>query len=62
PKSSTRREDLLLSSEELEAINIIRKAFNALKPEEAADQILDLFSKTRTNSEFVQMVKKRRIF
>lgn len=62
PKSSTRREDLLLSGEELEAINIIRKAFNALKPEEAADQILDLFSKTRTNSEFVQMVKKRRIF
>ncbi len=62
PKSSTRREDLLLSSEELEAIPIIRKAFNALKPEEAADQLLDLFSKTRTNSEFVQMVKKRRIF
>ncbi|MBO4900123.1 MAG: transcription termination factor Rho [Lachnospiraceae bacterium] len=62
PKSSTRREDLLLSGEEIEAINIIRKAFNALKPEEAADQILDLFSKTRSNSEFVQMVIKRRIF
>ncbi|MCR5595743.1 MAG: transcription termination factor Rho [Lachnospiraceae bacterium] len=62
PKSSTRREDLLLSEDEIEAINIIRKAFNALKPEEAADQILDLFSKTRNNYEFVQMVKKRRIF
>lgn len=58
PKSGTRREDLLLSREELEAINIIRKALNGLKPEEAVDRILDLFAKTRNNYEFVQMVKK----
>ena len=58
PKSGTRREDLLLSPDELEAINIIRKALNGLKPEEAADRILDLFSKTRNNVEFVNMVKK----
>ena len=60
PKSSTRREDLLLTSEEFEAINIIRKALNQLKPEEAADKVLDMFAKTRTNGEFVQMVKKMR--
>ena len=58
PRSSTRREDLLLSRDELEAMNIIRKALNGLKPEESLDRILDLFAKTRTNQEFVNMVKK----
>ena len=59
-KSSTRREDLLLNSDELEAINIMRKALNGLKPDEATDRILDMFSKTRNNSEFVQLVKKNK--
>ena len=59
-KSSTRREDLLLDSEELEAINIMRKALNGLKADEATDRILDMFSKTRNNNEFVQMVKKNK--
>ena len=62
PKSSTRREDLLLSPEELEAINIMRKALNGLKSEEAVDKILDMFSKTRNNHEFVNMVKKIKWF
>lgn len=58
PKSGTRREDLLLSAEEVEAINIIRRTLNCLKPEEAVDKILDMFAKTRNNVEFVQTVKK----
>lgn len=58
PKSGTRREDLLLTKEELEAINIIRKALNTLKPEEAVDRVLDLFARTRNNMEFVNMAKK----
>jgi transcription termination factor Rho len=58
PKSGTRREDLLLAPDELEAINIIRKALNGMKPEESVDRILDMFSKTRNNQEFVNMVKK----
>lgn len=58
PKSGTRREDLLLTQEELEAINIIRKALNGMKAEEAVDHVLDLFAKTRNNNEFVSMVKK----
>ena len=59
-KSGTRREDLLLDSEELEAINIMRKSLNGMKADEATDKILDLFSKTKSNHEFVQMVKKNR--
>lgn len=59
-KSGTRREDLLLSGEELEAINIMRKALNGLKPDEATDRILDMFARTRNNFEFVQMVKKNK--
>lgn len=59
-KSGTRREDLLLSQDELEAINIMRKALNGLKPDEAADKILDMFSRTRNNWEFVSLVKKNR--
>ena len=58
PKSSTRREDLLLTPEELEAIATIRKAFNGMKAEEAVDKTIDLFSKTKNNAEFVAMVKK----
>ena len=46
--------------EELEAINIMRKALNGLKPDEATDRILDMFSHTRNNVEFVNMVKKNR--
>lgn len=58
PKSGTRREDLLLSQDEAEAINIMRKALNSMKPEEAVDKILDMFARTKTNAEFVNTVKK----
>lgn len=61
-KSGTRREDLLLTPEELEAINIMRKALNGLKPDEATDRILDMFAHTRNNVEFVNMVKKITLF
>ena len=58
PKSGTRREDLLLSHDELEAINIMRRALNGLKADEAVDKILDIFSRTKNNEEFVNTVKK----
>ena len=57
-KSGTRREDLLLTPDELDAINVMRKALNGLKQDEAVDKILDMFKKTRNNGEFVQMVSK----
>ena len=59
PKSGTRRDDLLLTKEEMEAINILRKALNGLKADEAVDQILTMFAKTKNNTEFVDMVKKK---
>lgn len=58
PKSGTRREDLLLTPEELEAINVMRKALNGMKSDEAVDKIIDMFSKTKNNVEFVNTVKK----
>ena len=60
PKSGTRREDLLLTAEELEAMEIIRKGLNGLKPEDAVENVLNMFARTRNNAEFVQMVKKNR--
>ena len=62
PKSGTRRDDLLLGSEEMEAINTIRRSFNGMKTEEAVDKVIDLFNKTRDNREFTQMVKKIKLF
>lgn len=60
-KSGTRREDLLLSQEEQEAVDIMRKALNGMKSDEATENILNMFARTRDNREFVQMIKKQRI-
>ena len=57
PKSGTRREDLLLSAEEQEAVYSLRRALNGMKSEEAVDNILNMFSRTKNNEEFIQMVK-----
>ncbi len=59
-KSGTRRDDLLLTSEEAEAVDIVRKATNSMKAEESVEKILDMFARTRTNREFVEMTKKTR--
>lgn len=58
PKSGTRREDLLLSPQEQEAVYTMRKALNGMKPDEAVDNILNMFARTKNNEEFVRMVKK----
>lgn len=62
PKSSTRREDLLLNPEEQQAMDNIRKALNGMKADDAVETILNLFARTRTNEEFVQNAKKTRFF
>lgn len=57
-KSGTRREDLLLDKDEQEAVYIMRKALNGMKKDDAAEKILDMFSKTKNNNELIQVVKK----
>ena len=59
-KSGTRREDLLLSKDEQEAVYTMRKALNGMKPDEAVDNILNMFSRTTDNVEFVENVKKNK--
>lgn len=59
-KSGTRREDLLLTKEEHEAVDIMRKALNGMKADDALENILNMFAHTRNNNEFVQTVKKQR--
>lgn len=60
PKSGTRREDLLLSKEEQEAVYIIRRAMNGLKAEEAVDNLLNMFARTKDNTELVNMVNTQK--
>src|SRR5690606_11144131 len=48
PKSSTRREDLLLTQQELEATYLMRKALNGMKSDEALERIIDMFLKTKS--------------
>lgn len=57
-KSGTRREDLLLSDEEMKASYIMRKATNGMKAEESAERIIDLFYRTKDNQEFVDQIQK----
>ncbi len=60
-KSSTRREDLLLTQEETEATFLMRKAFGGSRSDEAVERIIDMFRKTKNNYEFIQLVKKVKI-
>lgn len=60
PKSGTRREDLLLSKDEQDAVYIIRRAMNGLKAEEAVDNLLNLFNKTSNNEELVRQVLRQK--
>lgn len=59
-KSGTRREDLLLSQDEQEAVYIMRKALNGMKADEAVENILNMFTKTRNNQELVNQVKNQK--
>ncbi|SHO54092.1 transcription termination factor Rho [Anaerocolumna xylanovorans] len=61
PKSSTRRDDLLLTQPEMEATYLMRKAFNSMKSDDAVERIIDMFIKTKTNAEFIEIVKKTKL-
>ncbi len=61
PKSSTRREDLLLTQAEIEANYLMRRALNSIKSDDAVERIINMFTQTKNNEEFIEMIKKTRI-
>lgn len=60
-KSGTRREDLLMSQEEMEAIWTMRRAMANVGTQEVTENIIDLLSQTRTNADFIQVIKKSKL-
>ena len=60
-KSGTRREDLLLDADELQAAETMRKALNGMRADEAVENILNMFAHTKNNAEFINTVRKNRI-
>lgn len=55
-KSGTRKDELLLSKDELSAINKIRKQLNSQENKNIADQIIRMIKNTKTNKEFVKSI------
>ena len=60
PLSGTRREDLLLTPDELTAVSTIRKSISGLKNDDAIEQILNHFVHTKNNAEFIETLPKVR--
>lgn len=56
--SGTRREDLLMDQDEMEAIWYMRRALGNEDNQEVTEMIIDNLSHTRNNKEFVQIIKK----
>jgi len=57
-KSGTRRDDLLLTKEEQDAMYLIRREIGGAKGEEAIEEVLRLFVRTKNNEEFLQLVQR----
>jgi transcription termination factor Rho len=52
-KSGTRKEELLISKEELNRVWVLRKVLNPLSPSESMELLLDKLNRTRSNAEFL---------
>jgi transcription termination factor Rho len=57
-QSSTRKEEILLSPDELAVTIKLRRVLHALEPQQAIDLLLDRLRKTRTNLEFLMQIAK----
>ncbi|MDR2610706.1 MAG: transcription termination factor Rho [Clostridiales Family XIII bacterium] len=57
-KSGTRKEELLLEPEELEAIWLMRRAMSNLGTQEVTEMIIDHIAHTRTNADFIRIIQK----
>lgn len=58
-KSSTRKEELLLSQKELETIWTIRRAMSNMSTQDMTEIVIDNLSKTINNDEFINLMKKK---
>ena len=61
-KSGTRREDLLLTKDEQEAVYNMRRALNSLKAEDAVEQILNMFSQYQRQTKNLSRLAKKQKF
>ena len=57
-KSGTRRDDLLLSNDEREILDLLHQQLRGSKADEAAEEIIKLFGRTRNNMEFLEFARK----
>ncbi len=57
-RSGTRRDDLLLSKRELMAVDIIHKNTGDSKNDDSVERVLDLFKRTKSNDEFIDVLLK----
>ena len=57
-KSGTRREDLLLTQDEQEAVFALRKALSSMSTAEVTEQLISQMVATKNNAEFVEKIKK----
>jgi transcription termination factor Rho len=57
-KSGTRKEELLLSREDLNRVWVLRKVLNPLSPVEAMELLLDKMAKTKSNADFLSAMQK----
>ena len=57
-KSGTRKEELLLSTDDLNRVWVLRKVLNPLSPVEAMELLLDKMGKTRSNADFLASMQK----
>ena len=55
-KSGTRREDLLLSQEELLATMALRKSMSKMNTIEMTEKVMSLITETKNNNEFIQKI------
>ena len=57
-KSGTRKEELLLSKDDLNRVWVLRKVLNPLSPVEAMELLLDKMGKTKSNADFLASMQK----
>lgn len=60
-KSGTRREDLLMTQDELEAVWTMRRAMANIGTQEVTENIIDQLAHTKNNADFIKIIKKTKL-